>query len=88
MPPPSSSIFEAAAHILVTLKRLSDPSDSFQWDGTWFGYPGSQLVDFYAGTPRFRELIDEGKSVAEIVAYFDRDVQDFTEIRKAFLIYE
>jgi hypothetical protein len=47
--PDMSSIFTQATAILLALKGLSDPPESFVWDGSWFGHPGSELIDQYAG---------------------------------------
>jgi len=46
---PASSLFEAGVVVLVGLKGLSVPPDAFAWDGSWFGHPGSELIDMYAG---------------------------------------
>ena len=49
MSPPTSTLFEAGVRILVGLKGLSQPPDAFVWDGSWFGHPGTELIDEYAG---------------------------------------
>jgi hypothetical protein len=41
--------FKSATIILSILKELSIPSSSFIWDGSWFGHPGTELIDEYAG---------------------------------------
>ena len=79
--------FLGAAHILRTIIDLSPP-DSFQWDGSWFGHPGTELIDDYAGTPLFREMLDAGWSAQRINAYFASDSLLFAEMRKPFLLYE
>lgn len=48
--PEISSIFTQGTVILVAVKNLSVPSESFVWDGSWFGHPGTELIDQYAGT--------------------------------------
>ena len=47
---PSSSVFDAAVKVLIQMKALSSPPEAFVWDGSWFGHPGTELVDMYAGT--------------------------------------
>ena len=87
---PLVSIFKAATIILICFKELSRPAadvDGFLWDGGWFGYPGPQLVDMYAGTTLFREMIDAGKSVQEIIDTFKVETDTFFETRKPFLLY-
>lgn len=44
-----SSLFAAGVQILVGLKSLASPSEAFVWDGSWFGHPGTELIDMYAG---------------------------------------
>lgn len=46
---PKSSLFEAAVKVLVGLRSLSSPPEAFVWDGSWFGHPGTELIDSYAG---------------------------------------
>lgn len=82
-----SSIFLEGTRILCALKELSDPPSSFQWDGSWFGHPGTELIDQYAGTPRYREMIDEGYSPEEIVSTFRKDELLFLQIRQKVLLY-
>lgn len=50
MPRPTSALFEAGVRILVGLKGLAQPAEAFVWDGSWFGHPGTELIDEYAGT--------------------------------------
>ena len=79
-------LFSNAASVLVALRDLSPPG-AFVWDGSWFGHPGSELIDQYAGTPRLRELIDAGASAGDLVAAFAPDASDFREARAPFLLY-
>jgi uncharacterized protein YbbC (DUF1343 family) len=79
-------LFTSGVEILVTLKEVSPPS-TFVWDGSWFGHPGSQLIDEYAGTPLLRERIDAGWSTQDIIASFADDVQEFVQSRQTYLLY-
>lgn len=83
----SFAFFSTATHILVALKELSIPSSSFVWDGSWFGHPGPVLIDWYAGTPQFREMLMRGQSADEIIDYFAADATSFLEGRKPYLLY-
>ncbi len=85
----SSSVggFAYGVRILCALRDLADPKDAFAWDGSWFGHPGTELIDEYAGTPQLRELIDAGHSADYITDYFLQDAQLFRETRKPFLLY-
>ena len=82
------SYFYQASVILLAAKELSIPPENFQWDGSWFGHPGSQLIDMYAGTPLFREMIDAGMSAWHIHRAFQRDVMEFQITRQSILLYE
>ena len=57
------------------------------WDGSDFGTPGGRLLDLYAGTPRFREMLESGAETDEILAAFASDADDFRERRKKFMLY-
>ena len=83
----SSSPFAAGVQVLCAIRDLAVPSDAFQWDGSWFGHPGTELIDFYAGTPTFREMVDAGASAVEIIEHFQADVMLFRERRMQFLLY-
>jgi uncharacterized protein YbbC (DUF1343 family) len=74
--------------VLCAIRDLSNPADAFQWDGSWFRHPGTELIDFYAGTPTLREAIDAGSTAEEVVAMYEADVALFRERRKPFLLYE
>jgi hypothetical protein len=80
-------LFLDGTRILCAVKELSTPLTSFQWDGSWFGHPGTELIDQYAGTPLYREMIDEGRGAEEIVSMFANDEKIFHEIREKFLLY-
>jgi uncharacterized protein YbbC (DUF1343 family) len=82
-----SSPFAAGVQILCAIRDLSSPADAFQWDGSWFGHPGTELIDFYAGTPTLRAMIDQGATAAEILTHYEADVQLFRERRKQYLLY-
>mmetsp|Transcript_10895 Transcript_10895/g.20716 ORF Transcript_10895/g.20716 Transcript_10895/m.20716 type:complete len:415 (-) Transcript_10895:21-1265(-) len=82
----SSVNFLAATKILVRLKALS-PAANFSWDGSWFGHPGKQLIDHYAGTPVFREMIDMGMDAESIYRHFSNEISQFDQTRKRFLLY-
>jgi uncharacterized protein YbbC (DUF1343 family) len=81
-----SSSFEGALEILIALKDLG--GENFAWDGSWFGHPGSELIDEYAGTPLVREMIDAGDmSADQISTSFAQDAAQFLETRAPFLLY-
>jgi uncharacterized protein YbbC (DUF1343 family) len=80
--------FSSAVSLLIKLKELADPKDSFQWDGSWFGHPGTELMDQYAGTDQLRIMIDSGYSTEEIVNYFAPETDKFNqEVRSKYLLY-
>ena len=78
--------FLSALYVLIDLK-LSSPNETFQWDGSWFGHPGTELIDEYMGTPLVRNMIDGGYSAEDINAYFLDDIENFASYRKQFLLY-
>jgi uncharacterized protein YbbC (DUF1343 family) len=82
-----TSIFLDGTRILCAVRELSTPLSSFQWDGSWFGHPGTELIDQYAGTPLYRELIDEGRGADEIASEFTSDENFFRGMREKFLLY-
>lgn len=84
---PIQNIFLDGTRILCAVKELSNPASSFQWDGSWFGHPGTELIDQYAGTPLFREMIDNGFTPEQIVSAFADDEEQFLQLRKEFLLY-
>lgn len=81
--------FLSGTKILCAVRDLSSPPAEFQWDGVWFGHPGTDLVDQYAGTELYRSLLDDARrlSAEEIVQFFEEDVKAFTVTRSAFLMY-
>lgn len=81
------SIFASATYILCALRDLSIPKEAFVWDGVWFGHPGAELIDQYAGTPKYREMIDSGLSAQEIIEYFKRETSLFVTYRQQFFLY-
>lgn len=81
------SLFEEATAILIAVRDLSYPQDMFQWDGSWFGHPGTELIDQYAGTPLYREMIDAGFSSASIVKHFQSDAEAFSTTRQDVIMY-
>ena len=83
---PGAGHFRSALRILVALKDLS-PDGAFQWDGSWFGHPGTQLIDEYMGTPRVREMIDAGLPADAIAAAFEADAAAFRKTRAPYLLY-
>lgn len=83
------SSFRSAIILLQTLKSQSTPIESFVWDGSWFGHPGVELIDQYAGTDLFREMFDQGSSVDDIVAAFEKDTNNFKDVtRRPYLLYK
>lgn len=84
----SSQPFLAATVILRAFMTLAEPADAFQWDGSWFGHPGTELIDQYAGTPLYRQLLENrSMSPVDINDYFQRDVAQFRVDRMPFLLY-
>jgi uncharacterized protein YbbC (DUF1343 family) len=86
--PSSVGLFRQGVHLLAALRSLAQPPSAFAWDGAWFGQPGTVLIDRYAGTPRLRELFDEGKSPDDIADAFEAEAASFAETRKPYLLYE
>ena len=78
--------FAAGVEILSAVRALAPPG-RFRWDGSWFGHPGSILVDEYAGTPRLRELLEAGTPWQQVVAEFAADEAAFRDARRPFLLY-
>lgn len=79
--------FATGTAILCAAARLAQPVGAFQWDGSWFGHPGSELIDEYAGTPCYREMIDAGLSAAAIAAHFKPEADAFASSRSSYLLY-
>lgn len=84
----SYDAFLSGTKILCAVRDLSTPPEEFQWDGVWFGHPGTELIDQYAGTSLYRSLLNLGKlSAEEIVDRFSDDVRSFTATRTPYLLY-
>ena len=84
----SSSPFLSATIILRSFMMLANPKDAFQWDGSWFGHPGIELIDDYAGTTLYRNFLNNFSMTPEdINNYFHQDVEDFKLFRKPYLLY-
>ena len=78
--------FMVALQMLIVTKQLS-PDGAFQWDGVWFGHPGTELIDEYMGTPHVREMIDDGANAQDIYDTCVRnDLKNFLAFRDEFLI--
>ena len=82
------SPFSNGVQILCLLRDQARPSAAFQWDGSWFGHDGSELIDMYAGTPSLRLDIDAGLGAEEVVRRYRADVEQFRRDRAPFLLYE
>ncbi len=81
-------IFQSGTQMLCAVRDLASPPEAFEWDGVWFGHPGSELIDQYAGTPLYRTMLNDRTLSAEtIVEFFAKDVEMFMETRQAFLLY-
>ena len=80
--------FLSGTAILCAVRDLATPAEAFVWDGVWFGHPGPELIDQYAGTSLYRTLLDNrALSAEDIVEVFSEDVRVFSETRKAYLLY-
>lgn len=44
-PSAGNEIFLSGTRILCAVRDISSPPEEFVWDGSWFGHPGSQLID-------------------------------------------
>jgi uncharacterized protein YbbC (DUF1343 family) len=85
--PAVNTYFSIAVHMLYALRMFASPANSFQWDGSWFRHPGSILIDWYAGTPLVREMLDQGYTPDQIVSQFSEQTQQFVQFRQQFLLY-
>jgi uncharacterized protein YbbC (DUF1343 family) len=80
--------FLSATVILRSFMELAEPKDSFVWDGSWFGHPGTELIDDYAGTPDYRLMLgDSSLSAEDIYYHFQPQAEEFRAFRKPFLLY-
>ena len=78
--------FMVALQLLIVTKELC-PNGAFQWDGTWFGHPGTELIDEYMGTPCVREMIDDGATAQDIYDTCVRNgLKNFLAFREEFLM--
>lgn len=80
--------FANGVRILCAIRDLAQPSDDFQWDGSWFGHPGSQLIDEYAGTDSLRMMIDDGWNSDTIIRFYQADTVRFRKTRQPYLLYD
>lgn len=39
------SAFASGIAVLCAFRDLAEPPEAFQWDGSWFGHPGTELID-------------------------------------------
>lgn len=83
--PPSGKMFPAAVRLLSELRDLA--GGQFAWDGSWFGTPGSRLIDLYAGTPILREMLDARAPAKNIDDFFNRQAELFRRAREPYLLY-
>ena len=86
MRPDVSAAFADGVRLLAALRDLSPPG-KFRWDGSWFGQPGPQLVDRYAGTAELRTLLDGGAAPEAVAARFAADEESWRKARAPFLLY-
>ncbi len=52
-----------------------------------FGHNRDEMFDKVCGTDRVREMFEAGKSIDEIVAFWNSDVKSFARKRERYLIY-
>jgi uncharacterized protein YbbC (DUF1343 family) len=79
--------FREGVRLLCALRQLGG-QHNFRWDGSWFGQPGSILIDRYAGTPRLRELIDAGLSADDVADAFQAETDAFAKERVKYWLYQ
>lgn len=88
-PNASHSLFRDGVHLLAALRAVARPPSAFQWDGRWFGQPGSILIDRYAGTPQLRELLDAGETPDAVADAFVSEAATFAKVtRLPYLLYD
>jgi CubicO group peptidase (beta-lactamase class C family) len=83
---PAFPTFADGMRILTAVRDLAPPG-ALRYDGSWFGHPGADLLDWYAGTPRVRELLQAGAAWQAIVTTFEPDAAAFRTTRAPFLLY-
>ncbi|NQV30955.1 MAG: DUF1343 domain-containing protein [Candidatus Marinimicrobia bacterium] len=76
--PEKFSAVEFMIHLLVITKKLY-PED--------FGWRNSRGPDRLWGGPALRELVDAGNTAEEIIASYQGELNDFSEIQKKYQIY-
>lgn len=56
----------------------------------FFGHPnhGRYWIDLLFGTDKVRELIQSGKSEKEIKSSWEKDINEYKELRKKYLLYD
>ena len=85
--PDASRLFADGVALLAALRALY-PS-RLVFDGAWFGQPGPQLFDRYAGTPRLRALVEANASAAAIADAFRAEAETFANVtRLPDLLYD
>jgi len=72
--------FLTSIHIATAIQKLFPDSNFLESDR-------KTSFDKAAGTDKIRKLILEGKSATEIVATYEKDLEQFLEIRKKYLLY-
>ncbi len=83
------NLFEPVITGLAMVKVMYElyPED-FEWKDTPYEYEFDRNpFDVIAGTTKIREMIEEGKSIAEIKLSWKNDVEDFNELRKKYFLY-
>jgi uncharacterized protein YbbC (DUF1343 family) len=69
--------FETSVAVLLALKKSS----------TKFHWINKNFIDKLAGTNKLRTMIDNGSSLNDIIAESEKDVRDFKEKIKPYLLY-
>ena len=82
-----SSPFEVGICYIIALRDLATPFSSFQFDGSWFGHPGTELFDDYTGDNQVRLDIEAGLKAEQISAKYRYDKKEWERIRKPYLLY-
>jgi uncharacterized protein YbbC (DUF1343 family) len=83
------NLFEPVITGLAMIKIMYElyPKD-FEWKDTPYEYEFDRNpFDVIAGTTKIREMLEEGKSIAEIKLSWKNDVEDFNELRKKYFLY-
>jgi uncharacterized protein YbbC (DUF1343 family) len=71
-------------YILYALKKVSP--DDFKWRSPARS-TGKYYIDLLAGTPKIRELLNQGKNPDEIISLWQEGLDKFKNTRKKYLIY-